>query len=150
MDTNYNKKRVWHQLKTKSKTTFLGYLLLGLLSGAFLHVSHSCIDTFSFDREKEEIDLSGIKKGASDIESAFSNADTTVLASLLTETSLEIYRETFPEILVYMPHYAKAFESRKLLFANQIFAVYEFEAEGITYTVEMTVGDDGDWKLVRF
>jgi len=68
----------------------------------------------------------------------------------LTETSLDIYREVFPEIKTYLPKYAEAFKSRKLLYANQIFAVYEFEVDGSTYTLEMTMGDDGNWKLVRF
>ena len=150
MQTNTIKKTVWHRLKTKSKSTFILFLLTGFCSGAFIHFSHSCIDSFGFERDNEKIDHSGIKNAASEIEAAFSSADTLALSSLLTETSLDIYREVFPEIKTYLPKYAEAFKSRKLLYANQIFAVYEFEVDGSTYTLEMTMGDDGNWKLVRF
>ncbi|MBN1924806.1 MAG: hypothetical protein JW798_03125 [Prolixibacteraceae bacterium] len=150
MQASTIKKSILHRVKTKGKLTFISFLLIGLFVGAFIHVSHSCISSFDYEHDEEKIDNRGIKNGASEIESAFSNADTLALANLLTATSLEIYSDAFPEIQAYMPQYAEAFKSRKLIFANEIFAVYEFVADGITYTLEMTIGDDGNWKLVRF
>lgn len=146
----YENPKLINNSAKKRKFNFWGFLLLGLLVGALLHTSFSCIDSFSFDREKVKIDEAGIKKGAAVVEAAFANADTSALAAILTETSLEIYGETFEQIKPYMPEYAKAFKSRKLLFANQIFAVYEFKVGNEVYTVEMNIDDDGAWKLVRF
>ena len=129
---------------------WIGLFALGLLLGAVLHLNLSCWDSFNFGSDEEPIDKVGIETGAANIETAFLQADTAALSSILTETSHKLYQGGFAEMLAYMPDFGTAFKSRKLLYANQIFAVYEYSSGGNTYTVEMTRDDDGTWKLTRF
>jgi len=147
-----NLKRKKEKNRNKGGLTLVGFLALGFCLGAVLHLNLGCWDSFNagIDDREEPIDKEGIETAALDIENAFLDADTAALADVLTDTSLEIYKNTFEEIMPYMADFAEAFKSRKLLYANQIFAVYEFKAEGKTHTVEMTRYGDKGWKLTRF
>jgi hypothetical protein len=46
--------------------------------------------------------------------------------------------------------FGEAFKSRKILFANEIYAEYEFDVEGEKYTVAMGNSGDGVWKFIRY
>jgi hypothetical protein len=136
--------------QSNRKNSFLVFLLIGFVTATLVHIGYSCSDSFNFDREEEKIDEAGIKKGAHTIEAAFISADTIVLAEVLTAPSLEIYKKQFGDIQPYMAQFGDAFKKRKLLYANPIFAVFEIKDDSGVYTVEMTVDDEGNWKLVSF
>ncbi len=95
---------------------------------------------------------SGDFRKASDlVEKAFSAGDTVLLKQMLTPASLERYKGVFGEISPYMNEYASAFKNRKLVISGPIYALYEFSnGSGRKFTAEFALGDDGDWKLVRF
>lgn len=92
-----------------------------------------------------------VRKAADQVEKAFSRADTILLKQMLTPASREIYKGVYMEISPYMKEYARAFKSRKLVMSGPLYTLYEFsDGSGKKFTAEFTLGDDGNWKLVRF
>jgi len=130
---------------------FIKYLLLGFLATAVIHLlmNASCIDSLT-GPEEEKVDVAKIHEGAKFTEEAFAAADTAKLALSLSETSLQLYRPQFAQLIQAMPMFAEAFKQRQLADYNHLFAEYEFFVEGQRYTVAFTHCDDGSWKLVRF
>jgi len=145
-----SKRKHLPQKHSNRKNIFIKFLLIGFVLAIMVHIGFSCADSFNFDRDEEKIDEAGIKKGASAIETVFISADTAALAEVLTAPSLEIYKKQFDDIQPYMAQFGEAFKNRKLLYASQIFAVFEIRDDSGVFTVEMTVDDEGDWKLVSF
>jgi len=97
------------------------------------------------------VESGDVRKAADLVEKAFTRADTVLLKQILTSGSLEVYNGVFREISPYMKDYAKAFRSRKLVMSGPVYALYEFsDGSGRKFTAEFTLGDDGNWKLVRF
>ncbi len=84
------------------------------------------------------------------VEDVFTRADTAGLAKILTPTSLGLHRQYFSKLLPYMPTFADDFKNRKLKFANERYAVYEYTTAKGAFTAEFCLVDDGKWKLVRF
>ena len=92
-----------------------------------------------------------VRKAADLVEKAFSRADTVLLKQMLTPASLDKYKGVFREISPYMKEYALAFKNRKLVMSGPIYALYEFSnGSGRKFTAEFALGDDRNWKLVRF
>jgi len=92
-----------------------------------------------------------IKAAANKLEDVFKKADINGLKELMTETTLETYKDALDEIAPYLPEYAKAFQNRKLVRSSPVYALYEFNDEkGNVFTVEFASFEKGDWKLVRF
>jgi hypothetical protein len=92
-----------------------------------------------------------LKKTAESVEKAFSNADTTQIKLVLTETALQNYSGVFKKIQPYMQQYASAFKNRKLVSSTGVYKVYEFsDDKGNKYTAAFALQPEGEWKLVRF
>ncbi len=92
-----------------------------------------------------------IAAAAKNLEEIFEKSDVNALQALLTETSLPEYKSILTNIQPYMPEYAKAFKSRKLVHSTPVFAQYAFSDEkGNKFTVEFALTGSGMWKLVRF
>lgn len=127
------------------------YFLMGFLATATVHLlmNASCMENSTGPTE-EKVDVAKIQEGAKLAEDAFATADTAKLAISLSETSLQLYRPQFAQLIQAMPKFAEAFKQRQLSSYNHLFAEYEFFVEGQRYTVAFTRADDGSWKLVRF
>lgn len=130
---------------------FIKYLLFGFLAAAAIHLlmNASCTQS-STGPEEDKVDVSKIHEGAKLTEEAFAAADTGKLALSLSETSLQLYRPQFAQLIQAMPQFAEAFKQRQLADYNHLFAEYEFFVDGQRYTVAYTRCDDGSWKLIRF
>ena len=101
--------------------------------------------------EVRSVESGDVRKAADLVEKAFSRADTVLLKQVLAPASLEVYKGVYREISPYMKDYAKALRSRKLVMSGPVYALYEFsDGSGRKFTAEFTLGDDGNWRLVRF
>lgn len=138
----------------RAESRFIRFILLivfGVLLGSVLHMNLSCLSLLEdIDDEKTiNIDTKLINKGAQKMEDAFIKADTLALSIILSETSLEKYRPFFEEMQPHMTQFGEVIKTRKLLYANEIFAVYEYKNGNEVYTFEMMVNDDGQWIITR-
>jgi rRNA maturation endonuclease Nob1 len=100
--------------------------------------------------EDEKYDPVRIESAAVLVETIFASSDTAGLAKILSSTSLEQRRQYFPELVSYMPTFARDFKTRKLLYATARLAVYEFTTAEGRFTVDFCLGDGGQWMLMRF
>jgi len=100
--------------------------------------------------QDEKYDPVIIEKAAATVETIFAAADTAGLANILSPVTLVQRREFFAELMPLMPAFAADFKSRKLLYATPRFAVYGFSSAGGKFTADFCLGEDGNWKLMRF
>lgn len=81
---------------------------------------------------------------------AFNSANKDVVLDLMYDEYKEIYGEYLDDNTDKMKAYAKALESRKIIFANDMYAEYEITIEGKVFTIAYSHSGDGNWKLHRF
>lgn len=106
--------------------------------------------TESMADKLNEYAVSGIEDIAKSAEQVFLQADTAGLARILAPTTLERQRAHFADLLPHMKAFGEDFRNRKVLYANELYAVYEFECSRGKFTVDFCLGEDGTWKLMRF
>lgn len=87
---------------------------------------------------------------AAAVEKIFAASDTAALAGVLSSTFLEQRRPYLGQLIPYMPAFAEDFKSRRLLYSNERYAVYEFSSAEGKFTVDFCLGEDGTWKIMRF
>jgi hypothetical protein len=83
-------------------------------------------------------------------ENAFLTANTdSIIAWTYDNIALEIGKDikSDPEKL---KKFGEAFKSKKILFANEFYAEYEFDVDGEKFTVAMGNSGDGNWKFIRY
>jgi len=100
--------------------------------------------------ENTVIDAKGIEDIAVTTEQVFARSDTAALASIMSSTFLEQRRPYLGQLIPYMPAFAEDFKSRRLLYSNERYAVYEFSSSKGKFTVDFCLGEDGTWKIMRF
>ncbi len=92
-----------------------------------------------------------LKTICDEVEEAFVNADAEKIKSLLTDQSKTNYANLLDDIEPYLKEYANCFKTKKLIAADDYFALYSLKDEnGTELTVEFALSESGDWKLVRF
>lgn len=91
-----------------------------------------------------------IEDVAETTEQVFLQSDTAGLAHILTPTTLQRQRAHFAALLPHMKAFGEDFRNRKVLYANELYAVYEFECSRGKFTVDFCLSEDGTWKLMRF
>lgn len=97
-----------------------------------------------------EYSSAGIEVLAQTVDQVFMRSDTASLARILAPSTLEKQRKYFAMIQPHMQAFADDFKNRKLLYANQLYAVYQFECSRGKFTVDFCLGEDGKWKLLRY
>lgn len=97
-----------------------------------------------------EYAVSSIEDIAQTAEQVFLQADTSGLARILAPTTLGRQRAYFAALQPHMKAFGEDFRNRKVLYANELFAVYEFECSRGKFTVDFCLGEDGTWKLMRY
>lgn len=97
-----------------------------------------------------EYAVSSIEDIAQTAEQVFLQADTAGLALILSPTTLERQRAHFTALQPHMKAFGEDFRNRKVLYANELYAVYEFECSRGKFTVDFCLGEDGTWKLMRY
>lgn len=107
-------------------------------------VAESLTDTLT------EYAVSSISEIAQTTEQVFLQADTAGLARILAPATLERQRTHFSELQPHMKAFGEDFKSRKVLYASELYAVYEFECSRGKFTVDFCLGEDGTWKLMRY
>jgi hypothetical protein len=100
--------------------------------------------------ENEKVDKVQIESAANIVETAFVQGDTASLAKILSPSSLEQKRPFFKELQPMMASFGKDFKTRKLLYATDRYAVYEFTSAKGKFTAEFCLGDGGKWNLMQF
>lgn len=103
-------------------------------------------DLFTEDR----YDPARIERAADTVQAVFAAADTAGLTAILSPYSLDRYRTYYTDLIPHMPRFAADFQNRKLLHATARMAVYEFATDSGSYTIDLCLGEDGAWKLMRF
>jgi hypothetical protein len=96
------------------------------------------------------MDSRGIEDIAATTEIIFAKSDTAALASVMSTTLLEQRRPYLGQLIPYMPAFAEDFKTRRLLYSNERYAVYEFSSARGKFTVDFCLGEDGTWKIMRF
>lgn len=100
--------------------------------------------------ENTVVDARGIEDIAATTEHVFAKSDTAALARIMSSTFLEQRRPYLGQLIPYMPAFAEDFKSRRLLYSNERYAVYEFSSAGGKFTVDFCLGENGTWKIMRF
>ncbi|KAF5056283.1 Double zinc ribbon [anaerobic digester metagenome] len=97
-----------------------------------------------------EYAVTTIEDVAETTEQVFLQSDTAGLARILAPTTLERQRAHFTALQPHMKTFGEDFRNRKVLCANELYAIYEFECSRGKFTVDFCLGEDGTWKLMRF
>lgn len=95
-------------------------------------------------------ETSAMKKAASEVEEAFISGVPANLLDTLSAESRTFYEEGIDIIAPDMADFGNDFKNRKLIYATDNYAEYEFTSYNETFTVTFARQDDGTWKLTRF
>lgn len=103
------------------------------------------------DELKVNVDYNGIKTLAGSIEEAFLDANQTSLDSLTFKESLTIYKgKIVPYTSKEMEAIGKAFKSRELILATEMYAEYSYKIESKTFTLAIGRNEKSVWKIIRY
>ncbi len=96
------------------------------------------------------MDVEKAKRTAEDVEKAFANADVNAIINFMSEAALKRSKEdiknTSPERL---KQFAKDFDKRRIKGYGDDFIEFEFDWNGLPYTVDFSLQEDGSFKILR-
>jgi len=107
-------------------------------------------DTVKTTAEMANLQTEKVEDLAASVEKIFAASDTAALATVMSTTLLEQRRAYLEQLIPFMPAFAEDFKTRRLLYSNERYAVYEFSSSGGKFTVDFCLGEDGTWKIMRF
>ncbi len=91
-----------------------------------------------------------LKTAVTESEDAFLSGEPDKVLAVLSQESAAFYTDDIDSISSKMVSFGNDFKSRKLVYASDNYAEYEFSANDKTYTVTFSCQEDGTWKLTRF
>jgi predicted RNA-binding Zn-ribbon protein involved in translation (DUF1610 family) len=96
------------------------------------------------------MDVEKAKKTAEDVEKAFAKADVNAIINFMSEAALKRSKEDIqnasPERL---KKFAKDFDKRRITGYGDDFIEFEFDWNGLPYTVDFSLQEDGSFKILR-
>lgn len=113
-------------------------------------IQTNTIDSTQTTAKTENYQTAKVEDLATVVEKIFAASDTAALAGVMSSTFLEQRRPYLGQLIPYMPAFAEDFKSRRLLYSNERYAVYEFSSDEGKFTVDFCLGEDGTWKIMRF
>lgn len=97
------------------------------------------------EKNRTEVTKTGTK-----IEEAFLTGKPDKVMEWITPKALELYADPIGEADPdQLKAYGEAFKSRELTLVSERYAEFSFFAEGQEFTVALSLGFDGIWKLMR-
>ncbi len=135
---------------------YLKLFLLGFCTALMINLNLSCSEKESITKPKSEApdfseyqETESMKKLSEDLIAALKSNKKEDVIEFLSDEVKEIYSNILKSSTKSLSDYGIALESRKLIFANELFAEYEIIIEGETYSIDYGNGGDGVWKLLR-
>jgi hypothetical protein len=131
------------------KLFVLKYFFLGISMAFLIQASGSCRkDPIT---PEDPVDVGKINEGAKLAESAFISGDPIAIINILTEEARGLYDSELPQVdKNQLTRLGEALKTRTLKVYTGLYAEYEYEKGGVTYTFAMAEQEDGSWKLMRF
>jgi uncharacterized protein YaaN involved in tellurite resistance len=136
--------------------TYLKFFFFGFCIAFIINLSLSCSDKESPTQPEvgnpdfsEFQESEAMQKLSEDLISAFKSNNKSKVIEYLSDEVKEIYSEILNSSTKSLSDYGSALESRKLIFANELFAEYEITINGEVYTLDYGNGGDNVWKLLR-
>lgn len=102
------------------------------------------------DQTAQYEETSQLKEVTSQTENAFLDGDAEEVLKLMSEETKGTYQSALSDDQAQLVNFGNDFKNRKLIFATDNYAEYEFTANNQTYTVTFSLQEDGTWKLTRF
>jgi hypothetical protein len=152
------RKKTVFTLKMKEKTMKFTDRLIGLgLILLLLLLSFSLLSTCSKDSPTapgeppvEYTETSAMKILSDSLVVAFQSGRTENILRSVGEEQKTVYAAELNGSSADLAAYGEALKSRKLLFANSLYAEYQVQISGSAYTLAYANSGDGQWRLVRF
>ena len=97
-------------------------------------------------------ETSELRTATTGVENAFISGDPQKVLTVMSDESKAFYQGDINSIQGDMAAFGNDFKNRKLIYATDNYAEYEFtaKADGKKFTVTFSRQDDGTWKLTRF
>ncbi|MFO7615820.1 MAG: hypothetical protein R6V75_01060 [Bacteroidales bacterium] len=136
--------------KTGSKISlFLG----GFLLMAIAHLAIQCenyIGPNNGDDQVLEKNRTEVTKTGNKIEEAFLSGNPDKVLDWVTPSALEHYTELIEgSSSENLKLFGEAFKARELTLVSERYAEFAFIVDGAEFTVALSLGPDGSWKLMR-
>jgi hypothetical protein len=136
-------------MSSSKASLFIG----GFLLMAMAHLFIKCEEyTGTPDDPGGEIvvDATQATKAAEAMEDAFISGKPEKVLEMLTPTALESYSDLISgSSSDILKAFGEAFKTRTLKLISERYAEFEFSADGKNYSVALSAGEDGTWKLMR-
>jgi hypothetical protein len=131
----------------------LGFVLMGTLQ--FLTRCNKeddwLNDTINPAELSQNVDLAGIKRTASEIETALLSSDLATLREMTHQESAAGYHnKEVPYSTEELAEIGTAFKNRELTVSTDNFAEYTYTIDGKKYTLWMSREEQGEWKIIRY
>ncbi len=97
-----------------------------------------------------DFDTRGMNKGAREAEKAFLSGDPREVLEMMSTESQEFFREDLMQISSEkLESMGDAFKKREMTVSSSTYTEFEFEEDGITYSIALGLQSDGSWKIIR-
>ena len=140
----------------KQKIAFLKLFLVGFIIAFFIDANINCSENESPTQPEdgnqdisEYQETEAMQKLSDNLIAAYKSNNKNKVIETLSEEVKEIYSNILNSSTKSLSAYGNALESRKLIFANELYAEYEITIDGEVYTLNYGNGGDGIWKLLR-
>lgn len=133
-------------LKVFLKLFFSGFILAFMLT----LLTHCPESNPVIPVDDTAVETPAIKQFSNDVIIAFESSDKQKVLDLMYDEYKEIYGEELNTTPDKMQTFAEALKKRKIIFSNEMYAEYEIEIDGQTFTIAYSNTGEGDWKLQRF
>lgn len=133
-------------MKKYFRLFIIGFLLAFIMS----NLTHCPEDSPTNPGEEPAIETEQLKDLNKSTIEAFNSTKKENVLDLMYDEYKDIYGEYLNDNSEKMQKYAIALETRKIIFANDMYAEYEITIDGKIYTIAYSHSGVGNWKLHRF
>ncbi len=96
------------------------------------------------------IDPANVDEAATGVENAFLTGEPEKVKEILSPTAKGFYQDLIDgSSPANLKAFGEAFKTRNLAVISEHYAEYEFTVDGTSYSVAMSLGEDGEWKIMR-
>lgn len=125
----------------------------GFLLMAMAHLMTRCEDyggVMDYGEGPLITNSKAVEKAGNSIEEAFLSGKPAKVKELISTASLSIYGEWVENSsAVSLQAFGEAFQNREIGVMAEKYAEFTFTADGVEYTVALSMDDDGNWKIMR-
>jgi hypothetical protein len=134
------------KLSSKASLFLGGFLLM-----AIAHLAIQCEEyTGSGNGGEVTYDNTKVEKVADAIEDAFLSGKPDEVIELVTPAALAFYSDLITgSSTEVLKAFGEAFKTRNLELLSERYAEYKFTVGETEYTIALSLGEDGSWKIMR-